>query len=259
MENVAFPGSEVAQASFSIIPKYGQIDLYMRGSHIGSVAEPITNITISMDVGPNDRIITPINSSFIGTDIARTADIPTTTSQLTNDSNFITSTELATKQDKLDSYSDSASVANDKLTINYKVKQEDGTYSNVPVEFSGGSSNSIISEDGLEKIVMKNTGAEIYGKNDFGSLTSYGIIKGDTSGPHRERSIQIKPGNTNGIAIQDNAGYADDKNVKILPIGNYPVDIGKTTRKFETLYCNNLSDGTTTKTMTEVISGTTEE
>ena len=88
-----------------------------------------------MNVGPNDRIITPINSDFIGTDIARTADIPTKTSQLTNNSGFVTSTELATKQDKLDSYSDSASVANDKLTINYKVKQEDGTYSNVPVEF----------------------------------------------------------------------------------------------------------------------------
>ena len=59
---------------------------------------------------------------------------------MTNDSGFVTSTELAAKQDKLDSYSDSASVANNKLTINYKVKQEDGTYSNVPVEFQGGSS-----------------------------------------------------------------------------------------------------------------------
>ena len=68
-----------------------------------------------------------------------TSKIPTKTSQLTNDSGFVTSTELAAKQDKLDSYSDSASVANDKLTINYKVKQEDGTYSNVPVEFQGGS------------------------------------------------------------------------------------------------------------------------
>ena len=72
-------------------------------------------------------------------DLTNKPTIPTTTSQLTNDSNFVTSTELATKQDKLDSYSDSASVANDKLTINYKVKQEDGTYSNVPVEFQGGS------------------------------------------------------------------------------------------------------------------------
>ena len=48
-------------------------------------------------------------------------------------------TALDAKQDKLDSYSDSASIANDKLTINYKVKQEDGTYSNVPVEFQGGA------------------------------------------------------------------------------------------------------------------------
>ena len=59
------------------------------------------------------------------------------------------SEQLATKQDKRDSYSDSASVANDKLTINYKVKQEDGTYSDVPVEFSGGS--SIIYETETDK------------------------------------------------------------------------------------------------------------
>ena len=54
-------------------------------------------------------------------------------------SEYAKTSELETKQDKLNSYSDSASVANDKLTINYKVKQEDGTYSNVPVEFQGGS------------------------------------------------------------------------------------------------------------------------
>ena len=58
-----------------------------------------------------------------------------------------TMTEVLTKQDKLDSYSDSASVANDKLTINYKVKQQDGTYSDVPVEFSGGSNYTFT--DGL--------------------------------------------------------------------------------------------------------------
>ena len=34
-------------------------------------------------------------------DIATVSQIPTTTSQLTNDSNFVTSTELAAKQDKL--------------------------------------------------------------------------------------------------------------------------------------------------------------
>ena len=40
-----------------------------------SNSQTVTNITISMNVGPNDRIITPINSDFIGADIARTADI----------------------------------------------------------------------------------------------------------------------------------------------------------------------------------------
>ena len=48
-----------------------------------------------------DNIYKTIDNNFISPDIARTADIPTTTSQLTNDSNFVTSTELATKQDKL--------------------------------------------------------------------------------------------------------------------------------------------------------------
>ena len=40
-----------------------------------SDGQRVTNITVSMNVGPNDRIITPINSDFIGTDIARTANI----------------------------------------------------------------------------------------------------------------------------------------------------------------------------------------
>ena len=47
-----------------------------------------------MDVGPNDRIIKPINSDFIGTDIARVSKIPTKTSQLTNDSEFVTNAAL---------------------------------------------------------------------------------------------------------------------------------------------------------------------
>ena len=41
-----------------------------------------------------ENIYKPIDSNFIGTDIARTADIPTTTSQLTNDSGFITNEAL---------------------------------------------------------------------------------------------------------------------------------------------------------------------
>ena len=66
----------------------------MQGLNIGTSGEPVTNITISMNVGPNDRIITPINSDFIGTDIARVSELPTKTSQLTNDSNFVTNAAL---------------------------------------------------------------------------------------------------------------------------------------------------------------------
>ena len=73
----------------------------MQGLNIGPAGQPVTNITVSMDVPKNDIIRTPINSDFIGTDIARVSKIPTKTSQLTNDSNFVTSTELSTKQDKL--------------------------------------------------------------------------------------------------------------------------------------------------------------
>ena len=75
MDNVSFRNSEVDRAYFIIEPKYGQIVLSMHGLNIGPAGEPVTNITISMNVGPNDRIITPINSDFIGTDIARTANI----------------------------------------------------------------------------------------------------------------------------------------------------------------------------------------
>lgn len=49
------------------------------------------------------------------------------------------------KQDKLDSYSDYASVNGNTLTVNYKVRQEDNTYKDVPVEFTaegGGGSYS---------------------------------------------------------------------------------------------------------------------
>ena len=81
----AFPGTGVSQAYFRIQPQNGQIYLYMQDLSIHDIhAQTVTNITISMNVGPNDRIITPINSNFIGTDIARAADIPTKTSQLTN-------------------------------------------------------------------------------------------------------------------------------------------------------------------------------
>lgn len=55
----------------------------------------------------------------------------------------------ADKQDKLDSWSDTASVDGNTLTINYKVRQDNDTYEDVSVEFTpeGGSSYQYIQED----------------------------------------------------------------------------------------------------------------
>ena len=39
----------------------------------------------------------------------------------------------------------------------------------------------------------------------------------------------------------------------------YTYNIGNTYFPFDTIYVKNLSDGTTTKTMTDVLAGTTEE
>ena len=46
-----------------------------------------------MDI-TEDNVYKAIDSNFIGADIARVSNIPTTTSQLTNDSNFITNAAL---------------------------------------------------------------------------------------------------------------------------------------------------------------------
>ena len=43
------------------------------------------------------------------------------------------------------------------------------------------------------------------------------------------------------------------------PETSWQTDLGQSNNRFTTLYCDNLSDGTTTKTMTDVLSGTTEE
>ena len=67
-------------------------------------------------------------------DIVSTSELVATQPYVTN--------AVATKQDKLDSYSNSASVSGNTLTINYKVKQVDNTYVDTPVEFSTGISGS---------------------------------------------------------------------------------------------------------------------
>ena len=124
--------------------------------------------------------------------------------------------ELVSKQDKLDSYSDSASVADDKLTINYKVKQEDGTYSNVPVEFSGGSkytftdglteTNGTVSWDLNNRINETKYSINIDCSNSDGKQAkSEGLVVKGVSG-----SIYISPGDllAPGGNNQSNLGFS---------------------------------------------------
>ena len=73
-------------------------------------------------------------SANIDMDLVSTSELVATQPYVTN--------AIATKQDKLDSYSNSASVSGNTLTINYKVKQADNTYLDTPVEFTTGISGS---------------------------------------------------------------------------------------------------------------------
>ena len=96
--NVTFSTLNIAGAEFRIQPQYGQI--YIDCSQLlDNSSQPIANITISMDITTNS-IYRPIDSRFIDTNIARVADIPTTTGELTNNSGFITDTSLANYLEK---------------------------------------------------------------------------------------------------------------------------------------------------------------
>ena len=174
------------------------------------------------------------------------------------------SEQLATKQDKLDSYSDSASVANDKLTINYKVKQEDGTYSNVPVEFSGGSkytfTNGLTETGGVVSLNLNDTleRAEV----SYNYANELVIKNGWDSNKSAIFTLRSQDGGA--LVLQPLYSQYSSIGLYIKPSdavywsSDNKIDLGKSFSKFKTIYATNLSDGTTTKTMTEVLSGTTE-
>ena len=181
--------------------------------------------------------------------------------------------ELASKQDKLDSYSDSASVANDKLTINYKVKQEDGTYSDVPVEFSGGSKYTFT--DGLTETngtvslggkLSTDNGAILKPNSSYGNFITFDNNQSGSS--HHYISVNNQStlgfslsidGYSKGIKILTSKDSKIYSTLPIIPSGfneqDINIDLGNNAHKWRTLYCANLSDGTTTKTMTELLAG----
>lgn len=273
LENVSFPDlPSISNATFVIQPQDEKIYIICN-QLTESNGGPIIYITICMNVN-DESVYEPIDDIFISTDIARTADIPTKTSQLTNDSDLVTSTELATKQDKLDSYSDSASVANDKLTINYKVKQEDGTYSNVPVEFTASTElpSNMVTTDTEQEITGKKTikSTNTYYWAEIGNIDNTDVpgisfkdqyskvnIYRDSNGYMRiETPTYGTPVQIKNVLIE---GKGDGSNtIRGISTSN-KIYLGDASRPINTLYAKNLSDGTTTKTMTEVLSGTTEE
>lgn len=72
----------------------------------------------------------------------------------TTQMNEYVASQLVGKQDKLDSYSDNASVSGNTLTINYKVKQTDNTYKDVPVEFQAINEQDVNSVNGKTGAVV---------------------------------------------------------------------------------------------------------
>ena len=91
--DINFPDLGISNAKFRIQPQYDVIYLSCKQLSDSS-AQPIANIDIKLNIYEEPIVSSPISSDFIGPDIARVSKIPTTTSDLTNDSGFITSSAL---------------------------------------------------------------------------------------------------------------------------------------------------------------------
>ena len=165
------------------------------------------------------------------------------------------STELASKQDKL--------TAGTGITIN----------ENNVISSSGGSAP--------ENILTTDTEQEITGKKTLRSTNPHywaeiGVID-DTDVPGISFKDQYSKVNvyrdSNGIMRIETPSYGTQVQIKnVLFDGkgdgsnvirsistSHKINLGDDARPIYNLYATNLSDGTTTKTMTEVLSGTTEE
>lgn len=91
---VNFPELNMSGVTFRIQPQYGQI--FITGNQlIDNNLQPVETIHIRINFTSSEvTVYEPIDNGFIDSSIARISDIPTTTSQLTNDSGFITSDAL---------------------------------------------------------------------------------------------------------------------------------------------------------------------
>lgn len=93
LSSVSFPDLGISNATFRIQPQYDVI--YISCSQLSdSSSQQIADINIKLNIDQEPIVSSPIKSDFIGPDIARVDKIPTTTSELTNDSGYITDYSL---------------------------------------------------------------------------------------------------------------------------------------------------------------------
>ena len=84
LANVSFPDLNISNATFRIQPQYSQI--FITGNQLAdSTGQLVTNIRISMNIIEGSTVYKTIDSNFIGTDIARTADVSTAISNQTKE------------------------------------------------------------------------------------------------------------------------------------------------------------------------------
>ena len=260
LANVSFPDLNISDATFRIQPQYSRIYLSCP-QFSDSNGQLVTNITISMDI-TEEVAYNTIDSAFIGADIARTSAIPTKVSQLTNDSGFISGVAWVDIKDKPTLATVATTGAYSDLT---------GTPTNMVTTDTDQNITSF-------KTFINNDGqydwAGIYFKNKLDTTTDNRRLTGIKI--DREDNLYLtatKDGNLGGSIFlstspKESPGNSDNDVVlaylsalhrnSLYPIGT--ADLGNSYGHiWDTLYCTNLSDGTTTKTMTEVLSRTTEE
>ena len=130
----------------------------------------------------------------------------------------------------------------------------------------------LVTDAGYKNIVQE--GDSRIGGGTTGDQNVYGVksfIKNDSSleGSINIGSSSLKNDSSGNLLIITDKNIVGDiifndqmmvRTNSFMPkVGVSNANLGQSSVKWNTLYCNNLSNGTTTKTMTEVLSGTTEE
>ena len=228
LANVSFPDLNISNATFRIQPQYSQI--FINCPQLSdSNSQLVTNITISMNI-TEDNIYKPIESTFIGTDIARTSAIPTKVSELTNDSDYVVNSALPNVTFSTTQYSGGIDLAGIKIgNDEYNVASVNewgditGTLSN-QTDLQNAL-NEKLTEADLKTVTISDTAFE------SGALTAAGIQIGSDKynftpgpqGPKGDPGEQGPKGDTGdpaSISVNGTTYTRDSSGLITLP--NYP-------------------------------------